>query len=721
MKRLCPAGALLMVLMLSAAAEGTTCETEADGCLPWGITVIGRIGSKATRVSLLSGDGQTAMLEEKNELPEQGASFRLGTGIRSFDRAAVKNEIEFVVFTDLDADGRCGTGWYDKLLRPGVRSFFMERINGTMTLRRRPERFPEPIGDQNYWSLQDDLALGITDSCEVQVGASRAEPQVDTQPIWGRIGMVWNDAFPFVPNLPPTFEGGDPEFLFALDDAAEQSVDWPSIDSQANEISPDGLWVAGFSAGSVTGPPLLVTPFPAVWSLVSGTPLRIDWPVIPGAQTTDVVGDLLTFTSVGFTPTGATEAEAWRASGPLVPTFELLGTADLLLADRISITADGTAVVPLGDEPGVRFHPIAGGSFTSSERLLQLGLSGVPLPGIEISADAVSSDGRIWGGSSNNDAVLVNTRPIKAAFLGDSFTSGEGARDWPGESLAAAYEAGTANESSNLCHRSIHAWPYRVKPRGSVATFRELGTDLSLGDFSWDFVACSGAETAHFFDIIQGFDDDTTPYGAPDGQFQTARIPSDVNLIAFTIGGNDAGFSELAELCLFRRCLDSFFGDPDALSDAVEQIKSTVRLNLRSRYGRIRNDFPNAEIFALGYPLLLEESECPNSRIMPGVGFSTDEARWIRSTARLLNEVIQQEALQAGLHFVPVESRFEGRNVCGVDEALNGVDITRVTAEQGRQKVLHPNIDGAGLYAEALSQYLASHAPFNAFGVPDGR
>lgn len=691
------------------------CESESGGCLPWGETVIGRIGSStAARVSVLSGDGQTAMLSEQDGSTAQGASWRLGSGKEPLDLGTLEVQIASVVFTDLDDNGECGTGWYVETPVAGaaMRGFLMDWNNDGMRIRRRPDRLAQPSGSVSAWGLNDTITMGIDDSCGLQVGASRAAPTgLDTTPIWGRIGMVWDDLFPFASDLPPTVEGSTPDYLFHLDDAEEQNVDWPSVYSGANAISPNGFWVAGFTANNVTKPAgvYIVPAFPAVWNLLTSA-TRIDFPALAGSITTDIVGDLLGFTSVGFTHVPPAPAQAWRASGPVPPVVEMLGNVDPDLAGSISITSDEVAVVPRPDDSGVRFYT-ASGSFTSSERLTQLGLQEVV-----VAAEAVSSDGYIWGGNRGNDAVVVNTQPLKAAFLGDSYSSGEGARDWPSESLAAAYEAGTANESTNLCHRSVHAPAYLVKPRGSIATLHELGTDISLGEFTWDFVACSGATTANFFDTVQGFKGTGIVYSSPDNQVQANRIPSDVNLIAFTIGGNDAAFSDLMTACIVWDCVNGFFGlELDTVTDAIMRIRTTVRENLEDLYEDLRANFSDAEIFALGYPVLFEEQTCNAS-----LGISEDEASSLRAAARVLNEVIRLEAQEAGFHFVPVESHFEGRNVCGLAPAINGIDPNRVFSEQGLQENLHPNIDGAALYAEALSEYLAHHSPFNAVGLPDG-
>lgn len=703
---------LLLSNGITPLAVAQSCESQSAGCLPWGETVIGRIGSSTpARVSVLSGDGQTAMLSELDGTTARGASFRLGPGKKSLDLGTLENIIDFVVFTDVDDDGQCATGWYKEKPPAGtaLRGFLMDWNNGGMRIRRRPDRLDQPSGSPAPWGLRDSLTTGIADSCGIQVGASRAAPQVDTTPLWGRIGMVWADPFPFVSNLPPTVVGS-PQYLYQLDDAEEQSVDWPSYFSGANAISPNGVWAAGFSADNVSADEsgFDVPSYPAVWNLlVIPGPTRIDWPNVPDSTATDITGDLLTFSSVGFTQAGAS-AQAWRAAGPL-PTFEALGEADIEQAHEISISQNLTAVVPRADGPGVRFYPAGGGSFTSSQRLAQLGLLEV-----NVSANAVSEDGRIWGGHRGNDAVLVNTHPIRAAFLGDSYASGEGARDWPSESLAAAYESGTAN-ATNACHRSVHAWAYQVRPRGSSATLFGLGTDISLGGFSWDFVACSGATTLDFFDDPRSFDNGVV-YSAPDNVVQAARVPGNVDLIAFTIGGNDAGFAKLMRSCIIWDCINGFFGLPvDTISDAIARIHDTVRGRLQTAYANLRANFPNAEIFALGYPLLFELHVCPDS---PRI--SMDEARSLRTAGRVLNEVIRQEALSAGIHFVPVESYFEGRNVCGSAPAINGIDFNRSLSEQGLQENLHPNIDGAALYAQALSDYLATHGPFNAIGLPDG-
>lgn len=198
----------------------------------------------------------------------------------------------------------------------------------------------------------------------------------------------------------------------------------------------------------------------------------------------------------------------------------------------------------------------------------------------------------------------------KYVALGDSYSSGVGTRTF--------YE--------ETCKRSVYAYPYL----------------LHEAHPTWTFVnaTCSGAETS---DIINT---------------QSKSLTSDTNWVSYTIGGNDAGFSEVITEC----ALPSWASDCNgAINEAQTFIKNTLPGRLDNVNNTIKADSPNAEVVVLDYPRLFNGEDCNAF-----TWFSSSEETRLNETADLLKEVISAAASRAGshFHFGNVIPNFIGHAVC---------------------------------------------------------
>jgi von Willebrand factor type A domain-containing protein len=136
----------------------------------------------------------------------------------------------------------------------------------------------------------------------------------------------------------------------------------------------------------------------------------------------------------------------------------------------------------------------------------------VPVAGVP--AGAVP-DQEGTGGGGDGHANEPPSRPIRWAALGDSYSSGEGLDDTEGP-----------------CHQSRRAYPLRAR------TILE-GAGWEFDDL--DFLACSGAHLTppdDEDDEVQHMDD------------QLAALDGRYDLVTLTIGGNDAGYSEVMRSCV---------------------------------------------------------------------------------------------------------------------------------------------------------------------------
>jgi len=143
--------------------------------------------------------------------------------------------------------------------------------------------------------------------------------------------------------------------------------------------------------------------------------------------------------------------------------------------------------------------------------------------------------------------------------LGDSYSSGVGTRVFYSE--------------SGSCKRSPDAYGPKI---------------AAAKGYTLSFQACSGAKTG---EVIEK---------------QLGTLSSSTNLVTITIGGNDAGFSNVVINCALY-----FFTCGSAISEANEYIAKKLPGVLETTYKDIRAKAASAEVIVLGYPKLFTKKARP--------------------------------------------------------------------------------------------------------------
>ncbi|GHH68365.1 hypothetical protein GCM10017673_16850 [Streptosporangium violaceochromogenes] len=344
------------------------------------------------------------------------------------------------------------------------------------------------------------------------------------------------------------------------------------------------------------------------------------------------------------------------------------------------------------------------------------------------------------------DAVAFQKLPGKPknfiVAMGDSYSSGEGASDGTESGYYRDSNNNGKNASRNACHRSRYAWSRRavLLPESNVAIGQRAdGWDT---DMDYHLVACSGAETEQLLptkNFLPGEGDVVNPiknaFGdANQGQY---REPSQIDkgyldenttLVTVSIGGNDAGFSDVLKTCLLNA---HGSGDPEGDNcqnliksdgrtvDAVERelIQGKVQQSIRTVLEVIHRRAPNARIVLMSYPHVVENGSCIPSIVVPGfgsIGRLTDgEVVWIRQMGDLMVEstaVTAQAARQAGIPVTMGDPRpqFAGRSACAANTAVHGLILVPTDGDNGTVSAqsFHPNLDGTVLYARTLEAAL---------------
>lgn len=202
--------------------------------------------------------------------------------------------------------------------------------------------------------------------------------------------------------------------------------------------------------------------------------------------------------------------------------------------------------------------------------------------------------------------------------LGDSYSSGVGTRTY-------------INDGTS-CQRSVYAYPSLIAAaRGYALNFR----------------ACSGAKVS---DVTSG---------------QLSALSTATKYVTISVGGNDAGFSNVITECAEPAWASDCAG---AVTTAQNYIKNTLPGSLSTLYASIKSKAPNAKVVVVGYPRIFNGEDC-NALTW----FSPDDESRLNATADLIDSKTAAAASAKGFAFVNPVAKFTGHAVCADTEWLNGL------------------------------------------------
>jgi hypothetical protein len=190
-----------------------------------------------------------------------------------------------------------------------------------------------------------------------------------------------------------------------------------------------------------------------------------------------------------------------------------------------------------------------------------------------------------------------------------------------------------------------------LKSSNNYAHLAAPGIGLSLRD-----ATCSGARTVHMTEP-QGVD----PDGPNPPQFNS--LNSETTVVSLTIGGNDIGFSEVAESCVTvnpfsHPCLDKYnAGGVDQLKARIEATAPKVAAVLQGIHARS----PAAKVYVLNYPAIFPETGFGCWPQMP-IGFQ--DVPYLRSTEQRLNSMLATQSAANGATLVNWYGASIGHDAC---------------------------------------------------------
>ena len=233
--------------------------------------------------------------------------------------------------------------------------------------------------------------------------------------------------------------------------------------------------------------------------------------------------------------------------------------------------------------------------------------------------------------------LLISSQGASAAAesyvaLGDSYSSGVG--------------TGAYIDDGSSCQRSVHAYPSLI----AAAT-----------GYALNFRACSGASVA---DVTSS---------------QLSALSAGTTKVSISVGGNDAGFSDVLTECALPAWSSDCAG---AVQNSQNYINNTLPGSLSALYASIRSAAPNARVVVVGYPRIFNGEDCNAF-----TWFSPDDEARLNASADLINSRLSEAASAKGFDFVNPVNAFIGHAVCDNPEWLNG--LSNPVSES-----FHPNRDG---------------------------
>jgi len=253
--------------------------------------------------------------------------------------------------------------------------------------------------------------------------------------------------------------------------------------------------------------------------------------------------------------------------------------------------------------------------------------------------------------------------------------------------LAAALPASAAAEPNYVALGDSYVAgpliPVQIRPWGCLKSnnnYAHLSAPrlgLTLRDPS-----CSGAETEDMTQS-QGVSPEPNP-----PQFD--RLGADTEVVTLGIGGNDIGFSSLAEDCFTPTpsagspCKDMYTaGGSDEVSARIAETGPKVAQVLQGIQARS----PGARVYVVNYPAIFPDQ---GPGCYPQIPVADGDVAWLREKQKELNQMLADQAAAGGAALVDWYTASIGHDAC----QLPGIKWTEGPVTMNAAAPVHPNLLG---------------------------
>ncbi len=272
---------------------------------------------------------------------------------------------------------------------------------------------------------------------------------------------------------------------------------------------------------------------------------------------------------------------------------------------------------------------------------------------------------------------LARALPGLAAVLATAAVMAASASAASYVSLGDSYAAGPFIPNPVLplgCLKSDHNYPHLAAP--SIGSLKDP--------------SCSGAKT----------DDMTNPQSVEiDGpnppQFNSLEAGTEV--VSVTIGGNDIGFSEIAQSCITFNpfsspCKDKYdAGGKDQIAERIAATAPKVAAVLQGIHSRS----PKARVYVVNYPAIFPET---GSGCWPQMPISFSDAPYLRAKQQQLNAMLATQAANNGAKLANWYQASIGHDAC----KSSSTRWVEPLVPNNPAAPIHPNLHGMEGGAAAL-------------------
>ena len=224
--------------------------------------------------------------------------------------------------------------------------------------------------------------------------------------------------------------------------------------------------------------------------------------------------------------------------------------------------------------------------------------------------------------------------------------------------------------------------PIQMPPFGCLKSSNNYGQLAALQlQVPIKDATCSGAKTNHM----------TTAQGVTPGPNppQFDRLSTSTTLVTLTIGGNDMGFSGIAENCFSQNgggtpCQDHYVvNGVDEISTRIQETAPKVAENIQGIHARS----PSARVLVVNYAAILPHS---GPGCWPVVPLSEGDVPYVRAKQEELNQMLATQAAANGAELVDWYEASRGHDACQPP----GVKWVEGAAPMNAAAPVHPNLLG---------------------------
>jgi lysophospholipase L1-like esterase len=237
--------------------------------------------------------------------------------------------------------------------------------------------------------------------------------------------------------------------------------------------------------------------------------------------------------------------------------------------------------------------------------------------------------------------------------------------------------------------------PTPLAPLGCLKSSNNYGhiAQRTLGFAEYRDATCSGARTDHMT-ATQNVSPGPNP-----PQFNS--LSTETQLVTVSIGGNDIGFSDLAQDCVSvlpfgSPCRDRYTRGGDQISARIAATAPKFDAVLDG----IRARSPGARVLVVNYSAIFPHR---GNGCWPRMPVTPADVRWLRSKHEELNAMLAQQATANGAVLVDVYKASDGRDAC----AGSGTRWVEPYIPGNAAAPLHPNLRGM----QAMAAMVVANSP----------